>query len=337
MVSITTYDFENEHIEAFSDLLTRLYSSHNHSETHIELKKHLLNPDNPFFSRGEIKNIIAYEGNEPVGHISAITDPRLNGIGLIGFYESTDDEIANVLIDEAIVHLDSQGCRTIRGPIDQTIWHQYRFALNQHPNSVFTAEIMNLPSYPKHFEAIGFGVAKKFASLLRRDLDTMLEYADRIVPHLEERGFHIQEINQENFSLAQESILEMSNRIFADSWSFVPLTMDSFRYLYGQNPKVADKTKIEILKDKDENAIGFSYAIPDLTNGTLVLKSIGILPEKKHTWGGIMMGASQIENARSLGFDSIIFALRRSEKVPKDALYKNSSVVREYASYEMSL
>ncbi|MDO8459798.1 MAG: hypothetical protein Q7S74_01690 [Nanoarchaeota archaeon] len=340
---IVQYTFEEEHSQAYRQLLLKTYKEFNYSQAFADLKSKLKNPQNPFFQFGEIQNFIAYSNSAPVGHLSAIIDPRLRTvdnkqIGLIGFYESNEDfSVSKELFDSALQYLKLKNCNAIRGPIDLTIWHPYRFAFDQNPNSVFNFEPMNHKFYPAQFLQLGFKEASKYSSLKRGDLETMLEYSKRVSEPLSEAGYTIHKASPENFLQASRTVHELSNKIFRENWSFVPLSFDEFSFLYGQNSNIENHAILELLKEPCGETIGFALGIPDLITNSLVLKTIGILPEKKSTWGGILLGESQINWAKKLGFDSIIFALRKDEKVTKNVIYNNSARIREYSAFELNL
>src|SRR3989344_160288 len=133
MERIVGYKFDEEHNTAYIEMLNRLYEKYNHSAVFIRNKSKTKHETNHFFQTGDIKNFIAYANGKAVGHISAITDTRLKSemgekIGIIGFYEcSPDVNLSKELIENALEELKARGCKVVRGPIDLTTWHNYRF------------------------------------------------------------------------------------------------------------------------------------------------------------------------------------------------------------------
>src|SRR3989344_4103912 len=142
MANIIEYIFEEKYQKDFIALMKELYKNYNHADSYIAYINKIINPGNPSFKFIKIKSFIAYENKKPIGHISAIIDSRLNRdnspMGIIGFYECIEDnEISLLLIKKAIEYLREKNCKIIRAPIDLTIWHPYRFAIDQKENETF--------------------------------------------------------------------------------------------------------------------------------------------------------------------------------------------------------
>ena len=340
---IVEYTFELEHNEAYLDLLRNIYQDYNHLESFVATKKRNKSLQNPFFQIGEITNFIAYHGSQTRGHISAIVDSRLlddlgRQIGLIGFYECSDDEnLSQDLIKRALNSLKQKSCRFIRGPIDLTTWHNYRFVLNPNSKNSFVLEPLSQCFYPNQFFQNGFLEARRYASLITKDLETMIEYGERVRRPLVRAGFKITRISPENFDLSMRRIFEISSRTFSENWSFIPISFEEFSYIYGEYSENSNNLVIETLKDPKGVNIGFVFSIHDSINDSLIIKSIAILPEYRYTFGGVMLGVSQVEQAKSLGLSSVTYALRHREKITKNPIYEGSEVVREYIALEREL
>ncbi len=339
---IIKYLLNEEHLQAYLSLIGSQYAEHSHVHSFVQSKARNKNIANPFFQNGVITNFIAYENSRAVGHISAIIDPRLTDsdgtqVGAIGFYECNgDSQLSRRLIKKALQSLRKHSCTTVRAPIDLTTWHYYRFALNQNPKAVFPSEPINSPLYPMQFQQAGFTEASKYASLRRSDLSTMLSYSSRISEQLLSLGYSLRRVVPDNFSQAMSSIHSLSNIIFSSNWSFVNLSLPEFQYLYRAEQRIKDEAVIEILSNPEGKDIGFAFGFPNTANNEYIIKSIGILPEFRHTWGGIWLGGSQVSMAKNFGLNSVIFALRKREKITKNPIYEGSSV-REYSAFERRL
>ena len=339
---IIKYKFEEEYANAYIKLLEIKYRGFNHSLSYISYKNKLKNFNNPFFENGDITNFLELSKGDPIGHISAIIDPRLKTcsnkqIGLIGFCEFPDKfEDSCELISRAVENLQTRGCSVIRGPIDLTTWHGYRFAIGQIPKTTFEGEPMNPNNYISQFEKEEFKIAKEYSSLRRSDIDTMLEYSERVSTPLKEQGFKLKKITHGNFNKLNKVVYNLTQEIFNENWSFVPLTFSEFEYLYPKK-QTLEKTIIEILEDPLGKEIGFSLSIPDRSIDSLIMKSVGILPEKKHTWGGILLGHSQLISAKNERLNSVTYALRKKEKITRKPTYEGFPSIRDYVAFEKNL
>ena len=82
---------------------------------------------NPFYHHAEIELFLAYDGDEIVGRIAAITNELHNkthndNIGFFGFFECIDNqEVADALFDTAKKWLKEKGKDAIRGPVNPSM------------------------------------------------------------------------------------------------------------------------------------------------------------------------------------------------------------------------
>jgi len=184
MANIKEYLFEENYQNDFLCLMKELYKNYNYADSYIDYIKRLINPDNPSFRFIKIKNFIAYRDERAVGHISAIIDTRLNQenhpIGIIGFFECVkDDELSSILINKAIEHLKEKNCSIVRAPIDLTIWHPYRFVIDQKENEPFILEPLTKSYYLDQFKKEGFEIKIEYGSAERTDFSTIIPYTEK--------------------------------------------------------------------------------------------------------------------------------------------------------------
>ena len=130
---LVEYEFEEKPNQEFLDFMKELYKDFKHTASYLEAIKKIKSSENPSFKYIKIKNFIGYDGEKIIGHISAMIDKRFaENIGLIGFYECLDNtELSKALIERAVNYLKESNCNIIRAPIDLTIWHHYRFVVDQ--------------------------------------------------------------------------------------------------------------------------------------------------------------------------------------------------------------
>ena len=130
-MEIIEYTHEESMIEEYIILLKKLYTNQDINYNIMNIKR-MLSKDNPFYKYGKIRSIIIKENKQVVGHCSAIIDERNKDVGLIGFYDTMEDEkIANLLLDNSINWLKNNNCNRIRGPVNLTIWNDYRFVTKE--------------------------------------------------------------------------------------------------------------------------------------------------------------------------------------------------------------
>jgi GNAT superfamily N-acetyltransferase len=270
-------------------------------------------------------------------------DNRLNKesrpIGIIGFYECTNDNIlSKLLIEKAINYLKSKECRLIRGPINLTIWHQYRFVLDQREEDTFSLEPITKNYYPEQFINAGFKIVCEYCSGIRRDFSTILPYTLENYKYLLKEGFSIRKLTKNNFKSGLFSINKMSNKIFKDSWSFVELSEAEFLYLYEKNKNKLNTQSVEIVSDPRGKDVGFCFSIKDpRIEKTFIVKSIGVLSEYRKKGVGATLIYNNHEKMAGEGMNTAIYALIKIGNNVTNMNYPGIKIIRKYIVLEKEI
>src|SRR3989344_226601 len=337
---IKEYLFEEEYQTDFINLMKKLYSKYENYETYIGYIKELINKNNPSFRFIKIKNFIAYKNEEVIGHISSIIDSRLkenkNFIGLIGFYECIkDDELSSLLINKAVKYLKDENCDVIRAPIDLTIWHNYRFVIDQKETDSFILEPLTKNYYVDQFKREGFNFSIEYASAERTDFNTILDYTKKDYEEVIKEGFVIRDLTKKSFKDDILSIYRLVNEIFQDSWSFVKISEEEYLYIYEDYKNMIDNILIQIISDKNGKDIGFCSSIIDQKNkNTIVFKTIGVLPDYQNKKIGAALLYSKHKKAQDMGISNAIYALIKIDNNVSKLPYPGVKVIRKYVTLE---
>jgi hypothetical protein len=342
MVNIIEYVFEERYQKDFIYLMKELYNNYNHADSYIDYIKKLINPSNPSFKFIKTKNFIAYDNEKPLGHISAIIDSRLNQdnnpIGIIGFYECiNDDKISSLLIHKAIECLKEKNCKTLHAPIDLTIWHPYRFVIDQKENETFILEPLTKEYYIDQFKKEGFEIKIEYGSAERTDFSTILTYTKKDYESAIQEGFKIRELTKNNFKEGLLSIYRMVNEIFKDSWSFVNLSEEEYMYIYGDYENNINNLMIQILSDNEDNDVGFCSSIIDPINNLIILKTIGVLLEYQNKRIGAALLYYQHKKAQDMKLSKEIYALIKLGNIITKLPYPGIKVIRKYVGLEKQI
>jgi len=342
MVKIIEYSFEEKYQKDFIDLMKELYKDYNHADSYIAYINKLIKSINPSFKFIEIKNFIAYENEKPMGHISAIIDSRLNQdnspIGIIGFYECIDnDELSSVLINNAVEYLKEKNCKLIRAPIDLTIWHPYRFVVDQKKDETFILEPITKGYYIEQFKKEGFEIKIEYGSAERTDFNTIIPYTEKEYESAIQEGFKIRDLTKKDFREGLLSIYNMVNEIFKDSWSFVNLSQEEYMYIYGDYENNINNLMIQIISDKEGNDVGFCSSIIDPINNLIVLKTIGVLPEYQNKRIGAALLYYQHKKAQDMKLSKEIYALIKLGNIVTKMPYPGINVIRKYTGLEKQI
>ena len=342
MVNIIEYIFEENYQKEFINLMRELYKNYNHADSYIAYINKLIKFINPSFKFIQIKNFIAFENQKPVGHISAIIDSRLkqdnSPIGIIGFYECVaNDGLSLDLINKAVEYLKEKNCKVIRAPIDLTIWHPYRFVIDQKKDETFILEPITKEYYFEQFKKEGFEIKIEYGSAERIDFNTIIPYTEKEYDFAIQEGFKIRELTKDNFREGLLSIYKMVNEIFEDSWSFVNLSEEEYMYIYGDYENNINNLMIQIISDKEGEDVGFCSSIIDPINNLIVLKTIGVLPKYQNKRIGAALLYYQHKKAKDMKLSKEIYALIKLGNIVTKMPYPGIKVIRKYIGLEKQI
>ncbi|MCB9559391.1 MAG: GNAT family N-acetyltransferase [Kofleriaceae bacterium] len=215
---------------------------------------------------------------------AAIVNPRLVGpdgkpIGLIGFFESRDDEpAATAVLTAATDWLHERGATIVRGPINFTTWHDYRLVTDAPEPGWFTGEPSHPAYYPRLWRAAGFTPASAYGSYWMPELgplhDRFLARAERAA----DAGVTVRPVSVGDLP----AVYQLSMIGFRDAHMFSQIEPDEFAALYGAD-RAASVASTSFLAVDDGRPVGFLYTfMTDLPRGRVgVAKSIAIRPEAR--------------------------------------------------------
>jgi hypothetical protein len=117
----------------------------------------------PLYEGHVWQSFVARRGDEVVARATAIVNPELKdssgqGVGAIGYFEAEDDaEAAGAILDTARAWLSQRGRGDeVWGPLNHSIWHDYRFMTRGFERDVFFGEPYNPSYYPRLWTDYGF-------------------------------------------------------------------------------------------------------------------------------------------------------------------------------------
>ncbi|MGD0976895.1 MAG: GNAT family N-acetyltransferase [Minisyncoccia bacterium] len=337
-MKIQKYNFDVKQVNSFLKLIDILYLKNQNTNLYKNFILDSLKPKNHFYKFADIQNFFALEHDSPQGHISAMIDNRLPGVGLVGFFESSNAEIADKLIDLSIEYFREKGVTTIRGPIDLSIWHRYRFANPADTGNIFLFEPFNKPKYPEYFSNYGFKIAEKYFSGLRTDFNDIINYTKDGYDKACQKGFKIRTIKLNEFNEELKIIHRLSLEIFKESWSFVPISFEEFSSIYKGIEKKINPRFCEFICD-GKKEIGFCFSIPDFTSREkkLIIKTIGVLPEYQGQNLGLALIYDQHVKAKADNFETIVYALMKYGNRASQINPYGAKIFRDYEIYELEI
>lgn len=311
-------------IDDYIFIINSLYDEPQRS-LHVQKVTGLLSDENPLLARMTLEQFLEPEE----AHCIAMIDSQRPQVGLIGFFEAKDEASGARVLKQAQDYLREQGAQVLRGPVNLTIWHDYRFKTQGTP-AIF--DPANKDYYPKIWTDFGFNVAETFISGRRTEFSAVIKPT---TPAYEAHKDHIREFVPEDL----DRFREMSERIFktSGSWNMVSLDPPSFAYLY-KDILAQIQPRYTLVAEGDDGPEGFVFGIPNPLNPKeLVLKTIGVLPEYHRS--GVAAALLHLFHARAQedGFASVYYALIRESNDIKKLPYEQYEISSRYECYEKEL
>jgi ribosomal protein S18 acetylase RimI-like enzyme len=279
----------------------------------------------PYFYIAETDGII-------FGSIALIIDSRLEKQSCIfGFFECSDDnEIFNKLWKTICLKANELNMSKIMGPINGTIWHQYRVISYDSNETFFPSEPLCKNYYLTLFKLKNPLNQIEYHSATRTNYDIIIKHTENSYIQAHNNGITVEKINHVDNIIAKK-LFELSRLIFTKGWGYVPLDFEEFLKLYNSE-KIENYIGSVYLARHQDEIIGFCTNIE--FQHTLVMKTIGVLPEFQRLGVANSLVHKVHIDAKQNQISQIIYALVRKENniqyFPKDEI----KVLREYVAFE---
>lgn len=272
-----------------------------------------------------------------VAHIALIIDKRLpKGEAFFGFLEVPNDvsifnSIWRCLKEEA----KKRGISVLKGPVNGSIWHQYRCIKKTDDSDFFKTELF-CESYYYNFLASNKPSAEiPYYSGCREKYDVVLQIiGEDAYKKIETTDFSITVKNQ---ITPQElkKIADISKTIFNKSWGYTELDETELMQLYSSEKLNAHLNTLYFLY-KGKEIIGFCSTSKE-NEDTLILKTIGIVAPYQGLGLGNAMAYKIHLDAKKDGYKKIIYALIREGNNIKNYPQEEVKIFRRYSAFEFNI
>jgi hypothetical protein len=256
-------------IATFSQIGESLYAGVDHPARPSEVRtRSLLAASNPTARRCRVRLFV---DERAPARVAAIMNPRLieagAPVGLLGFFEAAEDPAAvNALLTSACAWLYEQGCAVVRGPVNFTTWHDYRFSVDGGSPGArwIPGEPFHHDYYARLWPAAGFRVAGHYASHWVASIDdTLARFADRADRALAS-GVVLRGVETSDLP----ALYRMAIAGFAGNWMYSPIDPDEFAVLYAAD-RVSAGAGTSYVAALEGAPVGFYYTFPaSLPGGT---------------------------------------------------------------------
>ena len=279
--------------------------------------------------------IALFENKQLVAHIALIVDKRLpKNEAFFGFFETEQDlSVFKLIWQNLIAEAKKMSLSRLLGPVNGSIWHQYRCIKKTDGSAYFKSEPLSEVYYYKLLSQMKPITEVSYYSASREKFDKVMEIIQTEFGKLEVAGFNIKELKSVSYEQLL-SVAEISRIVFNNSWGYTDLNEKEFLQLYSLDKLKTHLNSLYLLY-KDKQIIG--YCGTSKEDKTLILKTICILPKYQGLGLGNALAYKIHLDAQKMGFKKIIYALiREGNKInnfPKDDVL----IFRRYAAFEFKI
>ena len=237
----------------------------------------------PFYEFARLALFNAWRGDQLVGRIGAIDNPRHNethadAVGFFGFFEVTNDpEAAQALFDAAGDWLLARGKKAIRGPANPSVNDEYGLLVDGFDSPPVILMTYNPAYYVELIEGVGFEKAADLWAwyLPTSDFggtraDKIPEKLVRVVKVVRRRyGYTVRPLNLRNLDEEVAKFKLVYRSAWEKNWGAVPMTDHEIDHMAAGLKQTADSGLIFIAEDPEGNVVGISLSLPDLNQALL--------------------------------------------------------------------
>ena len=270
------------------------------------------------------------------GHIALIIDKRRpTEEAFFGFLVTPHDpHVFQSLWDILVTEAKARGRSILKGPVNGSIWHQYRCIKETDGSPFFKTELFSNTSDYDLLNTRGPVSEIRYHSGYRERFDAILHIGQPAYDRLAAEGFRIKEMTSGSMEELQ-TIAVLSRTVFNQSWGFVELNQKEFFDLYSSEKLSPERTKIYLLYN-GEQIIGFCGTTKE-DDTTVICKTIALLPEYQGRGLGKALAYKVHLDAKKQGVKKIIYALIREDNAIKNFPKEDAVIFRRYATFEFQI
>jgi len=275
-----------------------------------------------------------------VAHVALVVDDRLpKHEAFFGFFEIIDDAtVFDVVWKELLSIARKNDIKILKGPVNGSIWHQYRCIKESTGVLALKTEPMSPLYYYDFLAQIGPESETTYSSGMRESYEGILEllktHKDDIEKNLNTGGFKIT-VTEETTLEILHAIAGLSASAFDEkSWGYTKLEDTEFSKLYDIN-KINDHIyKLFLLYHKDV-LVGYCSTMRE--GLSLICKTICIIPQLQGVGLGNALALKIHEEAENDGMETILYVLVRDGNQVHNYPTEGIEVFRRYAVFDYKI
>jgi GNAT superfamily N-acetyltransferase len=268
---------------------------------------------------------------------------RNQSVGMIGHFNARNREVAQQILQTACHELAQAGCSFAVGPIDGSTWNSYRLVTDPGSEPPFFLEPQNSPDVPNYFLEQGFVLELAYFSAIDSDLARPDPIGDQVADHMAKLGVSIRSLRIEDFEEELRRFHTLASICFRSHDLYQDIDESDFCALYRPLRNWIEPDFV-VLAERESIPIGFAFGIPDILerertgkSKTLVLKTLGILPDSALAGLGYHLLHSVRKRAAAAGVERMILALMRDAGYLKKRVRNLGTPFRRYSLFVKEL
>ena len=244
--------------------------------------------------------------------------------GYIGCFEMVSKDSGKDQLKKYIRQLTDAGHKRIIAPINGSTWHQYRLVSWTNGDPPFPLEPQNPLWYNEVYQELGFKPLKKYRSD-KFEIEN-IEPIQNTDPTLQIREFRDGDL---------KLIYNISQQGFDENFLYSQITYEEFNKLYHPLLPMID-SQLTVIAEVNGMTAGFMFSF--VMGGTLVLKSMAVLPEFRSKGIGTKLINHVLLAAQKKGTKTAIAALiSENNHSHKITTKYGDNQLREYTLYCLDL
>lgn len=314
-------------LKSFIDFPHELYKDDPYyvPELFIAQRDMLTPGKHPFHEHSDVKLFLAYDGEVIVGRIAAINNNNHNRVyqlkeGFFGFFDCINDqEVANALLDTAMMWLREAGMESMTGPTNFSTNETCGLLVKGFDGMPRVMMPYNFPYYLDLLEQYGF---QKKVDLRAYYYDGN-DYDDRSVSlltglknRLARNGVHVRKIDMKNFKEEARALKDVYNQAWDHNLGFVPMTDSEFDHM-AKDLKLILDPDFCLVAENNGKLVAFALAVPDINPILKTIKRgrlfpfgfLKLLSIKKKVKGIRIMVLGVIDGYRKMGIEVSLYGM----------------------------
>ncbi|RKH80003.1 N-acetyltransferase [Corallococcus sp. AB032C] len=224
---------------------------------------------NPFFDYAEVELFLARRGQDVVGRVAAIKNPRhmeFHGTkeGFFGLFECVNDAgVARGLLDAASAWLKARGIDTVLGPANFSSNQDWGLLVEGYESPPALMMPYNPAYYAGLLETCGFTKAKDLFAFELSASTPPPEKVARIAEKIRQReGVTVRAVNLKDFPAEVARIKQIYNAAWEKNWGFIPFTDREFEHM-AKEMKAIVRPELVLIAEVKGEPVAFSMTLPD--------------------------------------------------------------------------